>query len=78
MPTHLKRVLNQARLETESYDMMVQHLEREMELNGLLAPNKTNITRVHQIEVRETQQGPNPRKPSGPCYLAMLSRTAEK
>ena len=29
MPTHLKRVLNQARLETESYEMMVQHLERE-------------------------------------------------
>ena len=25
MPPHLKRVLNQARLETESYDTMVQH-----------------------------------------------------
>ena len=49
MLTHLKRVLNQDRLETESYDMMVQHLEREMELNGLLAPNETNITGVHQI-----------------------------
>ena len=40
MPAHLKRVLNQARLETESYDLMVQHLEREMELNGLLAPSE--------------------------------------
>ena len=47
MPTHLKRVLNQARLETESYEMMVEHLEREMELNGLLAPNESNITGVH-------------------------------
>ena len=68
MPTHLKRVLNQAMLETESFDMMVQHLEREMELNGLLAPNETNITGVHQIEVHETQPAPNPPKPSGPCY----------
>ena len=68
MPTNLNRVLNHARLETESYDMMVQHLEREMELNGLLAPNETNITRVHQIESQETQQAPNPSKPSGPCY----------
>ena len=68
MQTHLKRVLNQARLETESYDMMVQHLEREMELNGLLAPNETNITGVHQIKVQETQQAPNPPKPTGSCY----------
>ena len=68
MPTHLKRVLNQARLETESYDMMVQHLEKEMELNGLFAPIETNITGVHQIEVHETQPAPNPSKPSGPCY----------
>ena len=48
--------------------MMVQHLEREMELNGLLAPNETNITGVNQIEVRGTQQAPIPPKPSGPCY----------
>ena len=68
MPTHLKRVLNQARLETEHYDMMVQHLEREMKLNGLLAPDETNITGVHQIEVQETQHASNPHKPSGPCY----------
>ena len=66
MPTQLKRVLNKARLETESYDMMAQRLERN--LNGMLAPNKTNITGVHQIEVQETQQAPNPPKPSSPCY----------
>ena len=53
MPAHLKRVLNQARLETESYELMVQHLEREMELNGLLAPSETNITGVHQIDVQD-------------------------
>ena len=74
-PAHLKRVLNQARLETESYDLMVQHLEREMELNGLLAPSETNITGVHQIEVQETPQPPTnppkppkPPKPAYPCF----------
>ena len=83
MPTHLKRVPNQTRLETESYDMMVQHLEREMELNGLLGPNETNITGVHQIEVQETQQAPDPPKSSGPCYGCeqsghIVKNTAEK
>ena len=68
MPNHLKRVLSQARLETETFEMMVQHSEREIELNGLLAPNETNITGVHQIEVQDTQQPPNPPKPSDPCY----------
>ena len=69
MPAHLKRVLNQARLETESYDLMVQHLEHEMELNGLLAPSETNITGVHQIDVQNApQQSANPPKPAGPCF----------
>ena len=70
MPTHLKRVLNQARLETESYEMMVEHLEREMELNGLLAPNESNITGVHQIDVQDPQQARGNRVPNkivNPC-----------
>ena len=58
MPPHLKRVLNQARLENESYDTMVQHLEKEMELNGLSAPTENNITGIHQIDVQEQQQVP--------------------
>ena len=69
MPAHLKRVLNQARLETESYDLMVQHQEREMELKGLLAPSETNITGVHQYDVQDApQQTANPPKPAGPCF----------
>ena len=69
MPAHLKRVLNQVRLETESYELMVQHLEREMELNGHLAPSETNITGVHQIDVQDApQQTAIPPKPAGPCF----------
>ena len=82
MPTHLKRVLNQARLETESYEMMVQHLEKEMELNGLLAPNETNITGVHQIDALDPQQAPIlPNRQDHATDVgnpAMLSKTAEK
>ena len=51
LPSIIKRVLNQARLETESYDTMIQHLKRDVELNGLSAPIETNITGVHQIDV---------------------------
>ena len=54
--------------------MMVQHLETEMELNGLLALNETNITGVHQIKVQETQQA----HAMDADNLAMLSKTAEK
>ena len=49
MPPHLKRVLNQARLETESYETMVQHLEREIEVNGLAAPDSLPITVVNNL-----------------------------
>ena len=56
MPPHLKKVLNQARLETESYKTMVQHLERETELNGLAATDNLPITGVHNLELSLQQQ----------------------
>ena len=34
-PPHLKRSINQAYLENGTYEQIVRHLEREMELNGL-------------------------------------------
>ena len=37
MPPHLKKSNNQAYLENGSYDQIVKHLEREMELYGLEA-----------------------------------------
>ena len=68
MPPHLKRVLNQARLDTETYDTMVQHLEREMELNGLSDPTDNNVTGIHQIDAHEQQAATNPHKPASPCF----------
>ena len=47
MPPHLKKSINQAHLENDTYDQIVKHLEKEMELNGLEADDtlvKTQMT----------------------------------
>ena len=67
MPPHLKKVLNQARLETESYETMVQHLEREIEINGLATNDGPSITGVHNIEPSLQQQNIPP-KTTGTCF----------
>ena len=38
-PPHLKKSINQAHLENGMYEQIVTHLEREIELNGLEAPD---------------------------------------
>ena len=40
MPPHMKKLLNQAHLENGTYEQIVTHLERELELNGLEAPDE--------------------------------------
>ena len=66
MPPHLKRVLNQARRET-AYETMVQHLEREIELNGLATTNSPSITVVHNLEPN-LQPQEKPPKTTGTCF----------
>ena len=39
MHSHLKKSINQAHLENGTYEQIVSHLERELELNGLEAPD---------------------------------------
>ena len=51
MPPYLKKSINQAYLENGTYEQIVRHLEREMELNGLEADEplvKTQMTIVKQ------------------------------
>ena len=43
MPPHLKKSINQAQLENGTYEQIVTHLERELELNGLEAPDELQI-----------------------------------
>ena len=63
MPPHLKKSINQAHLENGTYEQIVSHLERELELNGLEAPDEMPINTV-------TQQAPqqNPNKPRPTCH----------
>ena len=50
MPQHLKKSINQAHLENGTYEQIVTHLERELELNGLEAPDELQINTVsHNI-----------------------------
>ena len=46
MPPHLKKSINQAHLENGTYELIVTQLERELELNGLEAPDELQINTV--------------------------------
>ena len=46
MPPHLKKSINQAHMENGTYEQIVSHLERELELNGLGAPDELQIKTV--------------------------------
>ena len=62
MPTHLKKSINQAHLENGTYEQLVSHLERELELNGLEAPDEKPMNTVTQ---QAPQQNSNKPKPTG-------------
>ena len=63
MHPHLKKSINQAHLEKSRYEQIVSHLERELELKGLEAPDEMPINTV-------TQQAPqqNSNKPRPTCH----------
>ena len=63
MPPHLKKSINQANLENGTYERIVSHLETELELNGLEAPDELQINTVTQ---QATQQ--NPEKSKLTCH----------
>ena len=63
MPPHLKKSINQARLENGTYEQIVSHLEMELEFNGLEAPDEMPINTVKQ---QAPQQNPN--KPRPTCH----------
>ena len=63
MPPHLKKSINQAHLENGTYDQIVSHLERELELNGLEAPDELQINTVTQQSTQQKSEKPKP-----PCH----------
>ena len=60
MPPHLKKTINQAHLENGTYEQIVSHLERELELNGLEAPDEMPINTVTQQTPQQNTNKPRP------------------
>ena len=60
MPPHLKQSINQAHLENGTYEQIVTHLERELELNGLEAPDEIQINTVGHNTVHANADRPKP------------------
>ena len=48
MPPHLKKPINQANLANGTYEQIVTHLQKELEVNGLEAPDELQIHTVCQ------------------------------
>ena len=63
MPPHLEKSTNQAHLESGTYERIVTHLEPELELNGLEAPDELQINTVSQ---QPTNNNADRLKPT--CY----------
>ena len=60
MPPHLKKSINQAHLENGTYEQIVTHLERELELNGLEAPDDQQVNIVSQHATKINADRPKP------------------
>ena len=59
-PPHLKKSINQAHLENGTYEQIVSHLERELELNGLEAPDEMQLNTVMQQDAQQNSEKPKP------------------
>ena len=73
MPPHLKKSINQAHLANGTYEEIVSHLERELQLNGLEAPDEMQLKTVMQ---QDTQQNSEKRKPT--CHHCKKTRSLSK
>ena len=56
LPPHLKRSLNLAYLENGTYDQIIAHLERELELNGLGNDGELTIPTMTAVPPNDNQQ----------------------
>ena len=61
MPPPLKKSINWAHLENGTYEQIVTHLERELELNGLEAPDELPINNVSQQPTNNNADRPKPK-----------------
>ena len=68
MPDHVKKILNRAYLEDKPYNDIVLHLEREMKLNGLGAPDDVTLVPLNHIETTTTPTTKSEPKPGFSFY----------
>ena len=57
MPPHLKKSINQADLENGTYEQIVAHLERELELKSSEHPDETQMNTV--MDKQQIEGNPN-------------------
>ena len=60
MPPHLKKSINQAHLENGTYEQIVSHFEKELELNGLEAPDEMQTNNVTQQTSQKNSEKSEP------------------
>ena len=60
LPPHLKKSINQAHLENRIYEQVVTHLESELELYGLEAPDELQINTVSYNTANAIADRPKP------------------
>ena len=60
MLPQLKKTVNQARLENETYEQIKLHLEKELELNSLEAPDELELNTVTQQATQQNSEKPKP------------------
>ena len=60
MPPHLKKSINPAHLENGTYEQIVTHPERELELNGLEAPDELQLNTVTHNTANANADRPKP------------------
>ena len=59
-PPHLKKSINQAHLENDTYEQIASHLEKELELNVLEKPDKLQINTATQQATQQNSEKPKP------------------
>ena len=82
MPPYLKKSINQAHLENDTYQQIVSHLQKELKLNGLEAPDEIPINTVTQQAPQQNSDKPKPTchhcKKPGRCHYQNQCRQLKR
>ena len=68
MPDHVKKILNRAYLQDKPYNDIVLHLEREMRLEGLGAPDETTLVPLNTVDAVGTEDKKEQQQQRGYCF----------